>query len=353
MTRKPKPKPVLGLDISTSSVKVVELAKSGSSYRVVCYAIEPMPANAIQDKVILDIDEAGAALKRAYKRSGSRLKEAATALGGATVINKSIQLPEGLTDFEFEEQVEFQAGQHIPFPVDEVAYDFEVKGPASDGSRRVDALLVATRRDNVEHRQAVLEIARLRPYILDCEAFALENAYDLLRNQLIDQGRSRTVALVDFGSTNTTFSVFHDNAIVYTRDQAFGGRQLTEDIMRRYEMTYEDASRAVRHGGLPDDYREALVLPFIDDMAQQINRAQSFYLASTSVHHNLDQIVICGGCAMLAGASERIAGNLKIPTVVANPFKDLKLSSKARAQGIERDAPMLMVACGLALRSFS
>jgi len=352
MARKLRSKPVLGLDISTSSVKIVELTKAGTSYRAQSYAVEPMPPNAIGDKVILDVEAAGNAVRMAYKRSGSRLKDAAVAIGGATVITKTIQIPAGLSDREQEEQLEVAATRHIPFPMDEVAFDFEVMGPSTAQSNMLDVLLVATRRDNVEHRQAVLEVAGLRAFIVDCEAFALENAFTLLRSQLPDEGRDLTVALVDFGSTNTTVSVFNDNRIIYTRDQAFGGRQLTDEIMQRYELSYEDAGRAKRRGGLPESYEEELLNPFVNDMAQQVNRALQFFFASTSEYTEIDHVVICGGCASIPGAAERIAEHIDIPTQVANPFASLKLSGRAQTQGIEQDAPSLMVACGLALRSF-
>jgi len=298
------------------------------------------------------VEAVGNAVRMAYKRSGSRLKDAAVAIGGATVITKTIQIPAGLSDREQEEQIEVAASRHIPFPMEEVAFDFEVTGPSASQSDMLDVLLVATRRDNVEHRQAVLEIAGLHAYIVDCEAFALENAFALLQHQLPDEGRDLTVALVDFGSTNTTVSVFHDNRILYTRDQAFGGRQLTDEIMQHYELSYEDAGRAKRRGGLPESYEEELLNPFVNDMAQQVNRALQFFFASTSEYTEIDQIVICGGCASIAGAAERIAEHVEIPTQVANPFAALKLSGRAQTQGIEQDAPALMVACGLALRSF-
>lgn len=352
MVRKLRSKPVLGLDISTSSVKVVELARAGTSYRAQSYAVEPMPPNAIAEKVVLDIEATGEAVRRAYKRSGSRLRDAAVAIGGATVITKTIQIPAALSEHEQEEQVELAAARHIPFPMEEVAYDFEVVGPATGQAGAVEVLLVATRRDNVEHRQAVLELAGLRAYIVDCEAFALENAFSLLSGQLQEEGNEQTVALVDFGSTNTTFSVFHDNRIVYTRDQAFGGRQLTDEIMQRYSLSYEDAGRAKRRGGLPEDYEQEVLVPFVNDMAQQVNRALQFFFASTSEHTSVDHIVICGGCAAIPGAAGQISEHVGTPTEVANPFASLKLSGRAQAQGIEQDAPALMVACGLALRSF-
>jgi len=350
MARKQHIKPVLGLDISTSSVKVVELAKSGTSYRAQTYAVEPMPSNAIADKVILNIEDVGEAVRRAYKRSRSRLKDAAVAIGGATVITKTVQIPAGLSEREQEEQIELMLPRIIPFSIEDVSYDFEVLGPSENSSNTIDMLLVATRRDNVEHRQAVLEVAGLHAHIVDCEVFALENAYKLLEGR--EGGDEGMVALVDFGSATTAFSVFDKGRIIYTRDQPFGGRQLTDEIMHRYNLSYEDAGRAKRRGGLPDTYQEDVLYPFIDDMAQQVSRAMQFFYAATTEHAKVDQVFICGGCASIPEAAERIGEHIGTPTRIANPFASLKLTGRAQAQGIEQDAPGLMVACGLAMRSF-
>ncbi|MGH2508245.1 MAG: pilus assembly protein PilM [Gammaproteobacteria bacterium] len=351
MTRKQRAKPVLGLDISTSSVKVVELARAGTSYRAQNYAVEPMPANAIADKVILNIEDAGEAVRRACKRLRSRLKDAAVAIGGATVITKTVQIPSGLNQREQEEQIEILLPRIVPFSIDDVSFDFEIKGPSSTDPDRTDVLLVATRRDNVEHRQAVLEFAGLRAHIVDCEVFALENAFKLLDGRA-NTGTDEIVALVDFGSATTSFSVFDKGRIIYTRDQAFGGRQLTDEIMSRYSLSYEDAGRAKRRGGLPDTYRDEVLNPFVDDMAHHVNRALQFFYAAATEHTNVDRVFICGGCAAIPEAAERIGEKVGTPTRVANPFATLKVSGRAQAQGIEQDAPGLLVACGLALRSF-
>lgn len=352
MANKFRSKPVLGLDVNGASVKVLELAGTGPSYRVQCYAVEPMPANAITDNTISDVEAAGEAVRRAYRRSGSRLKDVAMAIGGASAITKTIQLPAGLSPREMEEQVEIAAARHIPFPLEEVAYDFDVTGPTPGHPEAVDVLLVATRRENVEHREAILELAGLRAYIMDCEVFALENAFPLLRGQLVDGGEERTVAVADFGASNTNFSVFHGDRVVYTRDQAFGGNQLVEEIMRRYDLSYEAAERAQREGGLPDDYRGEVMEPFLNDMGQQINRALQFFLASTTEYSGVDQVVIAGGCAAIPSAAEHIGAHIGRPTVVADPLARLQVSGRAKAQRIEQDASSLMIACGLALRSF-
>lgn len=352
MLSKRRSKPMLGLDISTSSVKVIELSQTKSGYRVDHYAAEPMPQDAISDKTIVDIDATGDAVRKAVKRSGTRCKQAAVAIGGASVISKIISLPGSIAGKELEEQVELQADQYIPFPLEEVSYDFEVQGPSEADPDMVDIFIAATRSENVEHRQAVLEAAGLQAKIIEIESDAMENACGLLTHQMPDNGLDKSIAVVDFGATTTTFSILHDRKVSYTRDQAFGGRQLTEEIMRAYGLSFEEAGKAKKEGGLPGNYESEILDPFVDDMAQQINRSLQFYISSTSGQGHLDQVIICGGCAAIPGVDQMIQERLDVPTVIGNPFGEMKLSSRARAQNVEKDAPALMIACGLALRSF-
>ena len=352
MLFQPKSKPMLGLDISTSSVKVIELSQTKAGYRVDHYAAEPTPPDAITDKNIVDVDATGDALRKAVKRSGSRTREAAVAIGGAAVITKMVALPAALSGRELEDQIEGQAEQYIPFPLEEVSYDFEVQGPSETDPDMVDVLIAATRTENVEHRQAVLEAAGLNAKVVDIESYALENACGLLTHQMPDQGLDKTIAVVDFGATTTTFSILNDRKVAYTRDQAFGGRQLTEEVMRTYGLSYEEAGKAKKEGGLPGNYEADVLEPFIDDMAQQINRSLQFYQSSAADHGQLDQIIVCGGCAAIPGVDQKIQERLEVATVIGNPFGEMKLSSRARAQNVEKDAPALMIGCGLALRSF-
>ena len=169
----------------------------------------------------------------------------------------------------------------------------------------VDVLLAATRRENVDARQAVLEIGGLTAKVVDIEAYALENACRLLTYQMPDEGLDKTIGVVDFGATTTTFSVLRDRKIIYTRDQAFGGKQLTEEIMRHYGLSFEEAGKAKREGGLPSNYKPEILDPFLEDMAQQVNRSIQFFLSSQSEFTDLDQIIICGGCSAIPAAAAR------------------------------------------------
>jgi type IV pilus assembly protein PilM len=343
---------LLGLDITTSSIKLIELTMAGGQYRVESYAAEPTPTNAMNEKTLVDPEAVGEAIRRAVKRSGAKSHEVAIAISGDAAITKVIQMPRGLRDSDLEAQVEMQADQYIPFPMDEVSYDFEVLGAAEKDQETNDVLLVATRTENVEQRQAAVKAAGLTAKIVDVEAFALENACKLMTHQMTDGGIDRTIAVVDFGASSTTFSVLRNLKVVYTRDFAFGGQQLTEEIMRTYGLSMEEAGRAKKEGGLPGNYQAEVLDPFTDDMTQQVSRSLQFYLASGSGREQPEKILVCGGCANIPGAADVISSRVGIAAEKCDPLGQMKLSSRAKAQAVQRDATALLTACGLALRSF-
>jgi type IV pilus assembly protein PilM len=261
-------------------------------------------------------------------------------------------MPRGLRDSELEAQVEMQADQYIPFPMDEVSYDYEVIGPSEKDADSIDVLLVASRTDNVAQRRSAVVAAGLSTRIVDVEAFALENACRLMTHQMPHGGIDHSVAVVDFGASSTTFSVLRNLKVVYTRDFAFGGQQLTEEIMRTYGLSMEEAGRAKKEGGLPGNYQAEVLDPFIDDMTQQVSRSMQFYLASGTGREQPDKILICGGCANIPGVADVVQSRVGISAERGDPLGQMKLSSRARAQSVQRDATALLTACGLALRSF-
>jgi type IV pilus assembly protein PilM len=306
----------------------------------------------MNEKAIVDADAVGQAIARAVRRAGVRTKDVAVAISGDAAITKVIQMPRNLNDTDLEAQVEMQADQYIPFPMDEVSYDFEVLGASEKDSESMDVLLVASRSENVDQRRAAISAAGLNTRIVDVEAFALENACRLMTHQMPDGGIDRSVAVVDFGASTTTFSVLRNLKVVYTRDFAFGGQQLTEEIMRTYGLSLEEAGRAKKEGGLPANYQTEVLDPFIDDMTQQISRSLQFYLASGSGREQPEKILICGGCANIPGAAEVVQSRIGVEAEKGDPLGQMKVSSRARAQAVQRDATALLTACGLALRSF-
>lgn len=343
---------LLGVDISSTAVKVLQLSRSGERYRVDHYAVEPLPANAVVEKSVVEYDQVADAVRRALARSGSKLKTVAAAVAGASVITKLIPMPADLSEDELEAQVELEAANYIPYPIEEVNIDFEAVGamPGAPGMQQV--MLVAARSEEVGARQSVLEIAGLTAKVIDVEAFAIENAFALMSEEMrIPPGG--LVALVDIGATSTSLNILRDGRSQYSREQAFGGKQLTEEIMRRYGLTWEEAERAKRQGGLPESYESEVLEPFRETLVQQISRLLQFYYAS-SEYNRVDQIVLCGGCASIQQIASQVEEQLGVPTMLANPLSQMTLGGRvqAHAQDLAHDAPALMIACGLALRSF-
>ncbi len=242
---KKKTTPVLGIDITATAIKLTELSKSGNKYRIESYSVEPLPANSVVEKNIADADAVGEAIGRAVKKSGSRIKGGAAAVSGSAVITKIIAMPAELSEEDMESQIQLEADQYIPFPLEEVSMDFEILGPVEGSEGQVNVLLAASRSENVDLRIAALEVGGLEAKVVDVEAFALENTVAMMANDLFGVGgASQIIAIADVGSAVTTFSVLENLKIVYSREQAFGGAQLTEDIQRRYGLSYEEAGLA-------------------------------------------------------------------------------------------------------------
>ncbi len=342
----------LGLDISSTSVKLLELSRSSSGrYRVEAYGVEPLPPNAVVEKNISDVDGVGEAVKRLVSRCKAGSRQVAVAVAGSAVITKTIEMEAELTDEEMENQITVEADQYIPYPLDEVAIDFEVQGLSPRNPDQVEVLLAACRRENVELREAALELGGLKARVVDIEAHAMKRAFELIKSQLGNEAEDLVVAIIDIGATMTTVSVLAEDRAIYTREQLFGGKQLTEDIQRRYGLSFEEAGLAKKRGGLPDDYEAEVLQPFKEAVLQQVTRSLQFFFSS-SQYDDVDYIVLAGGTASIEGLDGMIENKLGTPTIVANPFVDMSLASKVDADALANDAPAMMIACGLAMRSF-
>jgi type IV pilus assembly protein PilM len=325
--------------------------KKGGGTCVENYAVEPLPPNVVVENKIEDMEALSQAIKRAIKRSGTRAKKAATAVAGSTVITKIISIPANLSERELESQVELEADQYIPYPLEEVNLDFEVLGSSENDPEAVDVLLVACRSESIDARVTALELAGLTPTVVDIDVYAMEKVFPLIAYQMPNRGKGQTIAIADVGATLTTINVLHDCKIIYTREQIFGGNRLTEEIQRRYGLSYDEANLAKRQGGLPDNYVPQILEPFKKAIAQQISRALQFFFSST--HYNkVDHVVLAGGCASISGIDRLVEGTVGIDTSIANPFADMALGSGVKAKSLCNDAPALIVSCGLALRSF-
>ena len=348
---KNKSNSVLGVDISSTSVKVLGLGLSGGGYKVEGYAIEPLPAGAIVENNIQDPIAIGEAISRALSVAKTGKKGAAVAVSGAAVITKTIEMDASLSEDEMETQISVEADQYIPYAMDEVAIDFEVQGFNEKNPKRVEVLLAACRRDNVEVREEALRLAGIKAQIVDVEAFAMARASELIEKQFRLPENNPVMAVVDIGATKTTLNIVVSGNTVYTREQLFGGRQLTDEIQRRYSMTADEAESAKHQGNLPDDYETEVLGPFRDALVQQVSRSLQLFYSSTQFN-DVAGIALVGGAASIPGMAKMIEQKLGIPTRKANPFAGMSLSGKVDGEKLASEAPMLMIACGLAMRSF-
>ncbi|MEE4361066.1 MAG: pilus assembly protein PilM [Pseudomonadales bacterium] len=342
---------MLGLDISSTSVKLLELSRSADRFRVESYGVEPLPPSAVIEKNISDVEAVGDAIKRLVGRAKSGQKQAAVAVAGSAVITKVIEMEAGLSDDDMESRIQVEADQYIPYPLDEVAIDFEVLGASDRTPEQVEVLLAACRKENVEMRQAALEVGGLKAKVVDIEAYAMKRAFGLLQPQLGGDPAELVVAIVDIGAAMTTLSVLTADRSVYTREQLFGGKQLTEEIQRRYGLSMEEAGRAKKQGGLPEDYEADVLQPFKEAVLQQVTRSLQFFFSS-SQYDDVDCIVLAGGTASIPGLAEMVENKLGTRTIIANPFLEMSVAAKVDAEALANDAPAMMIACGLAMRSF-
>jgi type IV pilus assembly protein PilM len=347
-----KAKPLIGVDISSSSVKMVELSGSSKDgYRVERYTIEILPKDVVADGNIVNLEAAAEAVKRAWKRMATTTRSVAMALPAAAVITKKIIVQAGLREDELEVQVESEANQYIPFALEEVNLDFQVIGAAPSSPDEAEVLIAASRKEKVEDRVAIAEASGLKAVVMDVENYAALAAFELIERQLPDEGKNQIIALIDIGSTAMHLTVLRNGVQVYAREQAFGGAQLTQDIARQYGMSYEEAETAKRTNNLGENYENDLLRPFVEGLALEVSRALQFFFTSTQ-YNQVDHVVLAGGCAILPGVDEAVASRVQVNTLVANPFASMLLSDRVRAKALLGDASSLLVACGLALRRF-
>jgi type IV pilus assembly protein PilM len=331
-------------------VKLLELSQAGGRYRVESYAVSSLPQDAVIEKSVNDVDGVSNAIRTVLAQSRTKLKNVSAAVAGSSVITKLIDMPKGLSEDDMETQLTLEADQYIPYPLEEVAIDFEIQGPSPDNDDQVEVLLAACRRETIETRVEAIEGSDLVAKIMDVEAYAMERAFSQVKGQL-DLEEDSTVAIVDIGATMTTLSVLNSGQTIYTREQLFGGKQLTDEIMRRYGLPLEEAGLAKKQGGLPDDYEPEVLEPFKDAVVQQVARSLQFFFSS-SQYNDVDHIILAGGVASMEGLEELVQERLGTPTTVANPFAQMSISARVNRVALDSDAPAMMIACGLALRSF-
>ncbi len=345
--------PMVGLDISSSSAKLVELSQSANGdYVLERFASEPFEKGWITDGQIEKFDEVAEAVRKLVQKSGTKTRQVVMAMPQSAVITKKIVLPAGLREEDLEVQVESEANQYIPFSLDEVSLDFCVIGPSPTSGGDVEVLIAASRKDRVQDRQGLAEAAGLKPVVLDIESHASRLAMSRISAALPNGGRDALVALFEIGADTTSLKVLRDEEMLYDRDQAFGGSQLTQLISRQYGFSFEEAEQKKLSGDLPDDYDTVILAPFVDSLSQEIGRALQYFFTSTP-HHKVHYVMLAGGTATLPGLKDRLTELTGFASMVVNPFESMKLGSAVREAKVRREAPAYLTACGLAMRRFA
>jgi len=344
--------PLLGLDVSSSSVKLVELGREASGKLVLerC-AIEPLERGWITDGNVEKFDEVAEAVRRVVRKSGTKTRNVALALPPSAVITKKIILPGGMSEQELEIQVESEANQYIPFSLDEVSLDFCVTGPSTSSAGDVEVLIAASRKEKVQDREGLAEAAGLKAMILDVESYASRLATARLIEQLPGKGMDSIVALFEVGAFTTSMQVLRNQEVLYDRDQAFGGAQLTQLIVRQYGFSAEEAEAKKRSGDLPDDYGSGVLKPFVESIAQEIARALQFFFTSTP-HNRVDYVLLAGGSSSLPGLTSAVTRQTSFACSLVNPFDGMDFGPSIREKKVRREAPSYLTSCGLAMRRF-
>ncbi|MFT6352542.1 MAG: type IV pilus assembly protein PilM [Neptuniibacter pectenicola] len=340
---------LVGLDIGSSSVKLVALSKNGQSYSLEAYAVVSLPPTAVIDGNIQDVGEVAATIEKAMKVAGGRMSSAIAAVPASAVITKRIEMSNAFSEFELEDQIKVEADQFIPYSLDEVALDFEVQGPVENNDHLNRVLLVACRKSDVEQREDAINSAGLKCQVVDVDTYAVERTFPLISSE--QRNTDYLIGVVDIGAATLTLNVFKGGEIVYSREQAFGGNDLTNSIHQQYGMSIEEVEQSLRLNDLSPEINEMVVLPFRGTVAQQVSRSLQFFYSS-GAHSELSALYLSGGTATIDGLAEQLSEELGIATKMANPFNSMAINSRVNRSRLERDAPSLVKACGLAMRGF-
>ncbi|WP_205742507.1 type IV pilus assembly protein PilM [Halomonas borealis] len=343
-------KGLIGVDITSATVKLIELKWTGGAYRVESYAVQPLREGAVVERRIRDIGEVADALQRAVDHAKPTSRRVSVAVPASTAITKTLTLPATLSDEEVETRIQLESDKHIPFPFSEVAFDFQRLGLNERYADQQDVLLVACRQHDIGQLTETVRQVGLTPTMVDVETFAMERVYTELAAQLpstvTEEG---DVALVDIGSSMNAFHVLHDGRIIYSRDTVFGGRMLTEEIRHRYGLSLEEAGLAKKRGGLPDDYSQSVLEPFLETLVQQVGRSLQLYYTSGR-KREVRRMLLAGGTGVLPGLAKRLAEETGMEVVTADPLRRMTMGSRVDEQGLVSDAPAMLTACGLAMR---
>lgn len=336
----------IGIDIGSSSVKLVSMCISGNRPQIDAYAIVSLPDNAVVDGSIEEVSSVASSIERGLKICGGKFKSAVVAVPSSAVITKKIQVSNLFQGIELEDQIKIEADQFIPYPLDEVALDFEVLGPANKDPNMNEILLVACRKDASESREDAVNASGIKCEVVDVDTYAMERVVPLL-----DQAPTGyMIAVVDVGASTLCLNVFENGAVVYNREQAFAGNELSQSITQQYGMLLEDVVATLHENKVSQEIQKSMIEPFTNSVVQQVSRALQFFYSS-GLHGQLSKVYICGGVSALPNLTSRLKDDLDLDAELLNPFEHCSINRNINTDRLKLDSALLVKACGLALRS--
>lgn len=342
--------PIVGLDIGSSSIKLLQMSKQKGRLQVDNFAVVRLPDGAILEKNVVDPQKVADAIKEVVTKSGIKSQRVCTAISNSVAITKIVKMANNLNDKEIGSEIELEAGKIIPYPINEINLDYVVLGPVPNIDTMVNVLVVATKTDNIDKLSSIIIDAGLIPTIIDIDAYAIARAFSIVAGKLPDHGHDKVIAIFDIGGTMSTLNILDNMNVVHMREQSFGSAQLVDEVQNIYGLTYEEAILAMQYENLPKDYHREVLDPFKQMLTQQISRACQFFI-SGGEYSNIDYIFLTGGCTDIFGIDKAVQDKLQIKTFVANPFDNVTLAEHINKNEFKEVSDRFMKCCGLAMRN--
>lgn len=346
---KKKLPPIVGLDIGTRQIKAVLIERSAKGFVLQGYACEAITKNAFSEREIKDFDAVSLALKKIKLALKIKNKPAAIAVAGSSVLAKVVTMEKGLTDYELEGQIEIEADSLIPYPLEEVYLDFEELDENEAQPGKTNVLLTAAHRDLVDSRITLVREVPFEPKIVDVEGYALGNA---LYYFYPIENEEEKVCCIHLGASLLQLCVWQAGEVIYTKEHAFGLNTLMQDLAAINMLEVSEAEKQAIAGTLPGNWHEDTLPIFVANLQQQINRAIQMYVSATHGERP-ERIIFCGGGATVPALTEILKQDLDMEVEVFNPFDGMTINPKLDADRLAKIAPQLVLAAGLASRSFS
>lgn len=342
-----KKKDIIGLDIGSKHIKVAQLKDTDGRYRLERLGVTTLQPELIVDGSILDSSRVVEALKGLISNSDIRTKDVTLAVSGhSSVIIKRVSLPQ-MSEEELEESIRFEAEQYIPFDIEDVNLDFQIIGTAEDDNM-MDVIIVAVKKDKINEYVSVVRDAGLNPVIVDVDAFALENMYEVN----YESGEGENIALVNVGASMININILKGGASLFTRDSAVGGNMLTEALQKEFTISYVNAEKLKLQehveGIAPEDVA-AVLGTAADDIITEISRSFDYFRDTTN-YESINEIVLSGGVALVRDFVSSLSERTGIAVRVVEPFKNIEVPDAFDKDYLKKVEPLVAVAVGLALR---